>query len=318
MKKNTKAFFLFLVLFIWANIAYSQNDIVIISPSQEEVYGKRNAISTFNMFREPSYILFGSGIGNLEPLIFEGDLVPYFMISISKSVRWGVELSPRIIIRMHNQHSFPVRTPSFMPKVTFFYQFLDKENGKRDLFTYISVMHHSNGQEGDFFNADSTTINTLTGNFSTNWFEGGIFLSRPNAKLQFNTNYIKLYATYNFMQEEKLSGTYGRLRFFVNIKSTVKLSEAFRIIVAPNDKNKKYVFNQSIKMGWITGILNNEKNVSIKRLIFNYTLSFTPTFLKDVNIFVQYYYGQDYYNIHFNRQLSVIRIGISSKSSILF
>jgi hypothetical protein len=205
-----------------------------------------------------------------------------------------------------------------MPKVTFFYQFLDKENGKRDLFTYISAMHHSNGQEGDFFNADSTTINTLTGNFSTNWFEGGIFLSRPNAKLQFNTNYIKLYATYNFMQEEKLSGTYGRLRFFVNIKSTIKLSEAFRIIVAPNDKNKKYVFNQSVKMGWITGVLNDEKNASIKRLIFNYTLSFTPTFLKDVNIFVQYYYGQDYYNIHFNRQLSVIRIGISSKSSILF
>lgn len=312
-------------IFLWFLIAssftgkvYSQIDTIIPTPGKEEVDGKKNAISTFNMFREPSYILIGSGIGNLEPLIFEGNIVPYFMISISDKARWGLELSPRIVIRMYNKHSFPVRTPSFMPKVTFFYQFHDKENGKRDLFTYISAMHHSNGQEGDFFNADSTSINTLTGNFSTNWIEGGIFLSRPNPKLLFNTNYIKLYSTYNYLQEYNLSGTYGRLRFFVNVKSTVKLSKAFGIIIAPADKNKKVVFNQSIKLGWIAGKLNDEQVFDIKRLTLDYNLSFTPTFLKDVNIFIQYYYGQDYYNIHFNRQLSVVRIGISSKSGILF
>jgi hypothetical protein len=318
MQNSIAIFLWFLITFALIDDAFSQIDPVLIPPSKEEVVGKKNAISTFNMFREPSYILFGSGLGNLEPLIFEGNLAPYFMISISEKVRWGIELSPRIVIRMYNKYSLPIRTPSFMPKVTFFYQFLDKENGKRDLFTYISVMHHSNGQEGDFFNADSTTINTLTGNFSTNWIEGGFFLSRPNAKLLFNTNYIKLFATYNFMQEKKLSGTYGRLRYFVNVKSTVKLSKAFRIIIAPDDKNKKYVFNQSIKLGWIAGKLNDEQTFNIKRLILDYSLSFTPTFLKDVNIFIQYYYGQDYYNIYFDRQLSVIRIGISSKSSILF
>lgn len=313
-----KTFLLLLVLFNWGNVVYSQNDTIVVPPSQEEIDGKRSAISTFNMFREPSYILFGSGIGNLEPMIFEADIVPYFMISISENVRWGVELSPRIRIRMLNKDSYPIRTPSFMPKVTFFYQFLDKENGKRDLFTYVSAMHHSNGQDGSFFNADSTAVNTSTGNFSTNWVEGGIFLSRPNAKLQYNTNYIKLYATYNYKQEESLEGTYGRLRYFVNIKSTVKLSNAFRLIVAADDKNKLVVFNQSIKAGWIAGQLNDENTVAIKRLIFNYTISFTPTFLKNTNIFIQYYYGQDYYNINFQQQLSVIRIGIASNSGILF
>lgn len=317
MQYTIKLFLWLLITFSLINDAYSQNDTVIPPPTKEEIEGKTNAISTFNLFREPSYILFGSGFGNLDPLIFEANIAPYFMISISEKVRWGVELSPQIIFRMYNQDSHPVRTPSFMPRVTSFYQFLDKENGKRDLFTYISVMHHSNGQEEDFFNADST-INTLTGDFSTNWVEGGIFLSRPNAKLQFNTNYIKLYTAYNYMQEEKLGESYGRLRFFVNVKSSVKLSNAFRIIVAADDKNKKYVFNQSIKMGWIAGKLNDENTFSTKRLIFDYSLSFTPTFLKEVNIFIQYYYGQDYYNIHFSRQLSVIRIGISSKPSILF
>lgn len=71
-------------------------------------------------------------------------------------------------------------------------------------------------------------------------------------------------------------------------------------------------------MGWIAGKLNDEKTFNIKRLIFDYTLSFTPAFLRDIDVFIQYYYGQDYYNIHFDKQLSVIRIGISSKSSFIF
>ena len=233
-------------------------------------------------------------------------------------MKWGVELSPRIIIRMYNERSHPVRTPSFMPRVTFFYQFIDKENGKRDLFAYLSWIHHSNGQEGYFYNTDSTTINTLAGSFSTNWIEGGVFLSRPNTRLLFNTNYIKLNVEYNYKQDKELDNIHGRLKYSVNIKSTVRLFKVFRIIVAPQENSKKYVYQQSIKLGWIAGSLNDTKTIDAKRFIFNYTLSFKPKFLKDVNFFIQYYYGQDYYNIHFSRQLSVVRFGISSKSSMLF
>jgi len=120
------------------------------------------------------------------------------------------------------------------------------------------------------------------------------------------------------MQEEKMDNVYGRLRFFVQVKSTVKLSRVFRAILATDDKNKNYVFDQSIQIGWIASDLNNTNIIDKKRLIFNYRLSFKPTFLKDVNIFIHYYYGQDYYNIHFGKQLNVVRFGISSKSNILF
>ncbi len=279
---------------------------------------KANAISTFNMFRDPSYVMFGSGIGNLEPLVFEADIIPYFMISLNKNVRWGIELSPRILMRMYDSHSHPVRTPSYMPRVTFFYQFIDRERGHSDLFAYFSLLHHSNGQDGNFYNTDSTTINTHTGSFSTNWFEGGFFLSRPNNKLIFITNYIKLYAAYSYNQDKELNRIYGRLRFFVNVKNTVKLSDVFKVIVPNKDNSRHYILNQSIRVGWIAGNLNNRKPLDAKRLIFNYTLSFKPAFLKNLDIFVDYYYGQDYYNIYFNRPLNVIRIGIASKSSILF
>lgn len=297
-------------------IAQSQNDIDTTQIFDNGI-SKAKAITTFNMFRDPSYIILGSGIGNLEPIIFESDVIPYFMLSLSENNRWGIELSPRVIMRMFNQESHPVRTPSFMPRVTFFIQFADKEHGKRNFFSYFSWMHYSNGQDGDFFNTDST-INTNTGSFYTNWAEGGIFLSRPDAKSMFITNYVKLYTAYNYLQEKKMDNIYGRLRFNIHVKSTVKLSRFFRTFSATDNINKHYIFDQSINFGWIAGKLNNTKSIDKKRLVFNYKLSFKPTFLKDVNIFIHYYYGQDYYNIHFSNQLNVIRFGISSKSNILF
>jgi hypothetical protein len=301
---------------IWTD-AFAQNDTNKLAPIRQEIVEGKRAMSTFNMFREPSYIILGSGIGNLEPLIFESDVIPYFMLSLSKNNRWGIELSPRAIMRMYNQESHPVRTPSFMPRVTFFIQFVEKEHKKRDFFSYVSWMHYSNGQEGDFFNADST-INTHTGSFYTNWVEGGIFLSRPDANLLFVTNYLKLYTAYSFVQEKKMDDIYGRLRFFAQVKSTVKLSRFFKAFSSTDDVNKNYIFDQSINLGWIASELKNTKPIDKKRFIFNYRLSFKPTFLKDVNIFIHYYYGQDYYNIHFGKQINVIRFGISSKSSILF
>jgi hypothetical protein len=316
MKSKFKISLLYILVFLSGG-AHSQNQSDTVRVYYN-VFGMANAISTFNMYREPSYILFGSGIGNLEPLIFESDVIPYFMLSLSQNVRWGVELSPRVIMRMYNLPSHPVRTPSFMPKATFFYQFIDKTYGNRDFFSYISWIHHSNGEEGSYYNADSTAVNKISGNFATNWIEGGIFLSRPNAKLLFNTNYVKLFAAYSYSQDKELDDVYGRLRVFLNVNSTVKLSKLFRAIGASDDKNKNYTFEQSIRFGWIAGNILDAKKIDSKRFIFNYRLSFKPTFLKDVNVFIHYYYGQDYYNIHFDQRLSVIRFGISSKSNILF
>ena len=316
-----KTSLLLIPLFSLCGFSYPHNNGVELTDSLDyKAYkaGRVNTISTFNMFREPSYIIGGSGLGNIDPLIFEADIIPYFMASLSQNARWGLEMSPRIILRMFNKYSYPVQTPSYMPRATIFYQFPDSHRGKRDFFTFISWMHHSNGQDDSFYNADSTTINTASGDFTTYWIHGGVFLSRPCNILPFNTNYVKLHAEYNYMQQKELEGIYGHLRFFVNIKNTVKLSDTFRTIVASGNSNKRYVFDQSIKIGWIADELIDAKNLDRRRLIFNYTLSFKPTFLKDVNFFIHYYYGQDYYNIHFERQISVIRFGIASKSNILY
>ncbi len=300
--RNIRYIIFFLIIVLVNDIIYSQD---IKSDSSM-------VVPTLNMFREPSYFFLGSGLGNMESLMFEGDIVPYYMLSLNRNIRWGVQLSPRIIVRMYNIHSHPVRNPSFMPTITFFYHLKYNVNKNRDLFTYCSWYHHSNGQDGNFYNADSVSVNTKNGSFYSNWLEGGMFLSRLDPNLTSASNFIKLSLAYSYMQNAELKGIYGRLRFFLDFQNTITLSKIPKILRS-SDNNHNVIINQSIHFGWIGDKLYNTEIIDKKRLIFRYTFSFKPSFFKDVNLFCQYYYGQDYYNISFGKTLSVFRFGLSSK-----
>lgn len=274
--------------------------------------------STFSMFREPSYITALGGVGNIEPLVFEADIVSYYMLNLNRNSRWGIELSPRIMLRMNNEDSYPIRTPSYIPKATFFYKILKGNGQRQDFYVYLSWCHHSNGQNGSFYNTDSITINTKTGNFSTNLMEGGIFLSGWDRKIPYTINYLKLSASYHYHQAPELRQIYGRLRFFSDFQSSINLSKVLRIFdrTVNNPVSHNAFLSQSIRVGWIAGNISNVKSMDSERLIFRYTLSFKPSFLNDVTLFAQYYYGQDYYNINFNRTLRVLRFGIAAKTPL--
>jgi len=270
--------------------------------------------STFNMFREPSYVSFLGGVGNIEPLIFEGDIIPYFLISLHKKVRWGIELSPRIIIRMYNKDSYPVLTPSYIPKVTYFHKVID--NKKNDVFLYFSWFHHSNGQNGSFYNADGS-VNITNGSFSTNFIETGYFLSRSNNNRPRVTNFFKVYANYCYELDNELKSIFGRIRLYSDFQTTIDFSKIFSgLNLSGININRKPLLYHSFRLGWIAGEMNNANILDIKRIIFRYTVSYKPSFLNDVTLFAQYYYGQDYYNIYFSRSLNVLRFGIAAKTSI--
>ena len=122
-----------------------------------------------------SYITFGQGFGNLEPLIFEGLISPYFLLRTSRNARWGATVSPAIMLRMEAEKSFPVRAPSYMPNISFYHQISKTSNQVK--YVFLTLMHHSNGQEGNFMNDDGT-YNTQTGDFSTNMVEFGAFFNK--------------------------------------------------------------------------------------------------------------------------------------------
>jgi hypothetical protein len=87
----------------------------------------------------------------------------------------AIQVIPRFKVRIFNDDStqrdvsLPVRTPSFMPGLKYFFttrKLWDPQRLVRTYFTFYAY-HHSNGQDGDEFET-ATRINTYNGNFSEN------------------------------------------------------------------------------------------------------------------------------------------------------
>ena len=78
-----------------------------------------------------SYITFPTDIGNLEPLMFEANVNPSFVIRERKDSRLMAVLTAQITIRMFNEESYPVKTPSYSPQITMYYLANDKNAADR-------------------------------------------------------------------------------------------------------------------------------------------------------------------------------------------
>ncbi len=253
-----------------------------------------------------SFITFPTDIGNIEPLWFEGNIIPNFYLRQSKNSRLMGVLTPQIIIRMYQEDSFPVRTPSYMPQITVYYLLNEKE-GSRTTSLFGRLEHHSNGQEGDFY-LENGEVNVKSGNFSTNLMELGIIKTNKNQRL----NAYQFFKTsFEFQPEswlfEELVGQYSRFRWH-NAFSIFKLPEKN---INPLDKRAALsVKGEATFMFGDTPIPNPS---ALDRMNLSLTLFYHPNFMEDMGLFVQLYHGMDYYNIYFNHQLDIIRFGIMTE-----
>ena len=253
-----------------------------------------------------SYITFPSDIGNIEPLWFEGNLIPNFYLRQSKDSRLMGVLTPQIIIRMYQEESYPVRTPSYMPQVTVYY-LLNSKTAVNSLSLFGRFAHHSNGQDGDFY-LENGEINLKTGNFTTNYYELGLIKTNYNTRFsaaQFLKTSIEIHPQSSTMEE--MDGIYSLYRW----------NTIFSIFRLPPNSNKDKKKNASISIKgqgiWMFGNLNNWDDFSLDRLNLSLTFYYHPKFLEDIGLFAQIYHGLDYYNIYFNHQIDIIRFGIMTE-----
>ena len=140
-------------------------------------------------------------------------------------------VTPQVIIRMYQEESFPVRTPSYIPQITAYYLLSPKTEVNR-LSLFGKLAHHSNGQDGDFF-LENGDINLLSGNFATNYYELGLiktnYSSRFNAFQFFGTS-LEIHPP-NLTVEE-LNGIYSLYRWNT-------IFSIFRMPPNSNQKKKK-------------------------------------------------------------------------------
>ncbi len=264
----------------------------------------------FNAIRsnqKNSYITFGQGVGNIDPLIFEAYVSPFFLLRLKDDAKWGATLTPAILLRMYNEKSLPVKTPSYMPQITF-YQLLDNKTEKIT-YTFLTLAHHSNGQADSFFLPDGS-INTLSGSFSTNFIEFGLF---------FNKRLSKNFPSGEFFQSS--------LQIHLDVDRTTELEKRysfyrwnnnFRVFRFPIGKDKGDLIHApklqtTVETTWLFGKLNDVKSFDLdKRFNFSITFNYHPEIFRDISFFLNFYSGADYYNIYFNERINALRIGIQA------
>jgi len=289
------AYILFLTL-CPTYFVFSQKDIDTIP--QLDLY----KIALIN--QSDSYITFPTDIGNIEPLLFEANVNPSFVIRKRNDSKLMAVLTPQIIIRMFNEESFPVRTPSYIPQISFYYA-INKREASNCLVLFGRIAHHSNGQDGDFYNEDNS-INLQSGNFATNFIEFGILKTSYSNRLKaIKTIKSSIEIHPKSWMLKELQGQYSGLRWhnsFTSFKFPLK-----------DNKNERANFSLKAETILMLDNFNGLDTFSLDRVNASLTFYYHPKFLEDIGLFVQLYKGWDYYNIYFNNQISIIRFGIMTE-----
>lgn len=286
----------------------------------EDSLEHRKFLTICNANREQSYVTFGQGIGNLEPLLFEARMSPSFFFS-NRQKTWAVMMNPQVVVRMQNKKSFPINSPSYRVHFTYFHRLdiLNKTFLKKVLFDnsiwMASLSHHSNGKAGDFYLKDTTAniIDVENASFSTDFVTFGIntFKVKSTGKdmdaFQSAKAFIQIHP--RFQETKEIKYRYGNYRIF-----------ASWAVGGPWRPGKKTWVNKwlqnsglEIQSGWIAGKMTGISEFDArKRWVMDLKYNYYPTWFDQVAFFVRFYRGQDYYNIYFSNTIHVISCGLTS------
>ena len=243
---------------------------------------------------EPSYIV-ASLLGRYAPekpdhILLEANVAPPFYVA-----SWGHNafvLTPRIILRQFAGQSYPVRPPSFMPRITYYHWWSDRRGG----VNYFSAMvsHHSNGQEAPHRNADST-LDHIDGNFSTNFVE---------VAYQHLFRFRKLEGSLRGSLEVHIPGLYDKeeMRDYSKVRPGAQVAVRF----GPRSE-----WSASVTEVLLIGGDNPEFTGS-RRLLNWGTLAWEVPGATDVSVFASWFVGQDYYNNNYDQYRKLLRLGIAA------
>ena len=300
------------------------------------------------------YLDYHSGIK--KPFLFNGNFIFPLPISFVNNIKKNrkfhhlVQFVPEIKIRVfqndttYNDKSKPVRTPSYIPKISYYLS--HKRFFKNQNYTYfgISVLHHSNGQDGDEFNYNDSTINIFDGSFSeslyAHFFLGKklIFINKTkncrNQKLKKiapvferkSSLYWKLgfewHPKYFANQKFHLTKLFGGNRIFAQFtflqNNCCSLKSQNNVIRPYNVESFRIQFNLEYitDLSYYKGNLKRSSKIKFltieKRLNASCTFYKKIRFLSNLALFGQIaYFGSDNYNIYFQQSMIVARVGLA-------
>lgn len=310
-----KKLFLALAFLINISLVFAQN-----SPSANQEF-----IERYKENSELSYTSPLSEIGAPSKYLLSGKLTTTYLLLATKNLPIAFALIPDFTVRVRNENSAGVRTPSFKLGGTAFIRL--NENVENYKYAELNFTHHSNGQDGSALNANGK-INTYNGNFSTNYLTTAYRFGKFDKNLEgksYNSYNHKLGLEWHkwFSYEKALEGNYGFTRLLYDFsfrKYAFYASEKdkkWRKSGSTNKANKsleKEFLRLNAQFSYAVNYINNSRVTDVKkRLNAELTANYSFSFMHNVFLMAAVgYYGEDPYNIYFKDHYAFARFGIST------
>ena len=277
--------------------------------------------------------------------ILTADIQPYFYIYNKESSNFSIAAVPRFKVRMINEFSKPVRTPSYIPGFVMDYKAKKAIDKNKYHGVRLSAFHHSNGLN-DTINVNTPNDNELDetkyfnrfdGGFSTNYIEIGYntITSALNESIKKKLDYyigVRWHPRIPELTNDELFGRYPVLQLTTKFqKSYAKKWNDTKAAKIEKEKAKKNnsesIINtlatgsiqeyQRIEFGFDSNLSNMSKTSDFKfynRFNVYMTYYYSPKLLglNSASFYIEIgYKGQDDYNIYFEDNFFYTSLGIA-------
>lgn len=271
-------------------------------------------------------------IGAPSKYVLMGKLTNTYMLLGVKNSRIAFAVIPDFTVRVRDEGSAGVRTPSFKLGGVFYGRIGSDPEKYR--YAELGYTHHSNGQDVKAVN-DNGSLNTYNGNFSTNYLTASYRYGKeypgkfPGTGSYSINNRAGLEWHKWFAYESALENDYGFTRLLYNF--------SFRNYTRYFSKNKSgwrktTSGNLSSDSDGVTSTLDKESlrfNLDVsyavnkmaehelfavkKRLNIEAALHGSLPFMNRAMLMISGgYYGEDPYNIYYRDRYGYVRVGIST------
>ncbi|MFT4849669.1 MAG: hypothetical protein ACI83B_002213 [Sediminicola sp.] len=278
-------------------------------------------ISSMNDYEEILFdakpIVYYSIYNNMQEIIHNGE---------NKKLSMAYYLNFQPHIRMYNDNSKPVKTPSY--KLLLGGQFLYKTNNNNFFALAIESGHYSNGQSGCAFDSDlndetdacddvykgitsqtdlSAILNRNSGNFSTNLTKLSLNYRFNNLNDDNKPVKIHSFTTFWELYHNNMFGLVdlgGYSDFDIEIYGRNRFGLGYEFIHTPTQNiNFRYSLGQQFEI--IQGAHNYVTPLRSESIIILYPWD------RDIGFFVSYIYGHDNYNYRFVDSGHQINFGVT-------
>jgi len=281
-------------------------------------------------------------------LVFEAQIAPRIIIldSIGDATRhvldsergtwgWALSTAPMVKLRMFNEASSPVRTPSYMPKGIVQVARLRNLSRADDesvrfkgpvemwLIDAVPFGHHSNGQNGCLFESQSRdaagtcvetvapgprTVNRSDGSFSTNYIEAGLhygrmYLAARDTVPEYGTRWEwRAGAAVQLNPRGYLGGALDDE--LADIYGRTRLS--LEAMTARRDSWRCGRLEGQLRLQYI-----HDTPAGVPAVTTIADASCLPASWGGTGLFVRFFRGQDYYNLGFTDRITRLQFGLT-------